>query len=91
MRRWAFLCADGGVLAWEQGMLSAERPAVAASADQACLRFDHPAMVEELAAMEPLEGKDAFYGSPPGHIACTTIRIQRSRAAVFCAEWTVFS
>lgn len=41
-------------------MVSAERPAVAASADQACLRFDHPAMVDELAAMEPLEGEHAF-------------------------------
>lgn len=48
------------MLAWEQGMVSAERPAVAASADQACLRFDHPAMVDELAAMEPLEGERTF-------------------------------
>ena len=54
--RWAFLCADGGVLAWEQGMVRAERAGAAVSADQSCLRFDHPTMARELAAMKPLQG-----------------------------------
>lgn len=55
--RWAFLCVDGGILAWEQGMLSAERTGGAVSADQSCLRFDHPSMAAELATMEALEGE----------------------------------
>lgn len=54
---WAFLCADGGVLAWEQGMVSAERTGAAVGADQACVRFEHPAMFQELSAMEPQEGE----------------------------------
>lgn len=60
MRRWAFLSGDKGVLAWEQGMVNAERPGAAASADQACSQFDHRPMIDELATMEPLEGKHAF-------------------------------
>lgn len=45
------------MLAWEQGTVSAERAGAAASADQFCLRFDHPTMAQELAAMEPLQGE----------------------------------
>ncbi|CAM9379052.1 unnamed protein product [Scytosiphon promiscuus] len=39
-------------------MVAAERTGAAISADQACLRFEHPCMVRELAEMEqqPLEG-----------------------------------
>ncbi|CAM9713570.1 unnamed protein product, partial [Laminaria digitata] len=66
---WAFLCADGGVLAWEQGTVSAERAGAAASADQSCLRFEHPTMAPELAAMEPLqvpvEAADLVALTPP--------------------------
>ncbi|CAN0466521.1 unnamed protein product, partial [Ectocarpus sp. 12 AP-2014] len=51
---WAFICTDTGVLAWEQGMVAAERPGAAVRADQACLRFEHPAMMHELALMAPL-------------------------------------
>ncbi|CAB1098719.1 unnamed protein product [Ectocarpus sp. CCAP 1310/34] len=56
---WAFMCTDTGVLAWEQGMVAAERPGAAVRADQVCLRFEHPAMMHELALMAPLGGKIA--------------------------------
>lgn len=53
------MCTDTGVLAWEQGMVVAERPGAAIRADQAYLRFEHPAMMHELALMAPLGGKIA--------------------------------
>lgn len=53
------MCTDKAVLAWEQGMVTAERPGAAVRADQACLRFEHPAMMHELASMAPLGGKIA--------------------------------
>ena len=55
--RWAFLCTNEGILAWEQGMVSAERTGAAVGADQACVRLDHPTMMEELANMEPAGGE----------------------------------
>ncbi|CAM9684483.1 unnamed protein product [Ectocarpus sp. 6 AP-2014] len=58
-QRWAFMCTDTGVLAWEQGMVAAERPGAAVRADEACLQFEHPAMMHELAMMAPLGGKIA--------------------------------
>lgn len=60
---WAFLCTNEGVLAWEQGMVGAERTGAAVGAGQACVRFEHPAMVQELANMEPVggEGERVFF------------------------------
>lgn len=54
--RWAFLFADGAVLAWEQGMVGAERAGPATSAAQSCLRFEHPTMMDELAVVANVEG-----------------------------------
>eukprot|EP00752_Nemacystus_decipiens_P010372 g9242.t1 len=51
---WAFLCTNEGILAWEQGMVNAERTGAAVGADQTYVRLDHPTMVQELANMEPL-------------------------------------
>lgn len=56
-RRWSFLFADGVVFAWEQMMIAAERPMTVARADQACLRFEHPSLATDLAAVGVLEGK----------------------------------
>ncbi|CAM9382742.1 unnamed protein product [Sphacelaria rigidula] len=47
----------GCVLAWEQGMVTAERAAAYVGADHNFLRFDHPTMANELAEMEALEGE----------------------------------
>lgn len=65
--RWAFICADGSLFAWEQGMVAAERAATAAGADQNYLRFDHPTMEDELESMGPSEGGA---GLGRGCVAC---------------------
>lgn len=38
-------------------MVSAERTGAAVGADQACVRFEHPTMMQELANVEPLGGE----------------------------------
>ncbi|CAM9225572.1 unnamed protein product, partial [Choristocarpus tenellus] len=48
---WAYLCADGAVFAWEQGMVASGGSGTGPS----CLCFDHPSMAGELAAVRALE------------------------------------
>ncbi|CAM9947622.1 unnamed protein product, partial [Discosporangium mesarthrocarpum] len=48
---WAYLCADGTIFAWEQGMVASGGTGM----ESPGIRFEHPTMSAELAAVRALE------------------------------------